>query len=45
MTHFLQQGYTYSNKANFLIVPLPGPSIFKPPQNYNSKMEGTPVRD
>jgi hypothetical protein len=23
------QGYTYFNKPHFLIVPLPGPSIFK----------------
>jgi hypothetical protein len=26
----LQQGHTYSNRP-YLIVPLPGPSIYKPP--------------
>ena len=37
-THFLQRGYTHSNKAthtpirsHFLIGPFPGPSIVKPP--------------
>jgi hypothetical protein len=40
VTHFLQQGHTYSNKAtptptrpHLLIVPLSGPSIFKPPHS------------
>ena len=39
VTHFLQQGHTYSNKAtptptrsHLLIAPTPGPSIFKPSQ-------------
>lgn len=39
VTQFLQQGHTYSNKVtptltgpHLLIVPLPGPSIFKPAQ-------------
>jgi hypothetical protein len=31
VTHFLQQGHTYLNKPHLLIVPLPGPSIFKLP--------------
>jgi hypothetical protein len=30
MKHFLQQSHTYSNKANFLIVPLPMVQAFKP---------------
>jgi hypothetical protein len=32
VTHFLQQGHFYSNRPHLLIVPLLGPSIFKPPQ-------------
>jgi hypothetical protein len=39
VAYFLQQGHTYSNKAtptpirpHLLIVPLPGPSMFKPPR-------------
>jgi hypothetical protein len=35
--HFLQQGHSYSNKAtHLLVVPLPGPSTFKPPQPEKS---------
>jgi hypothetical protein len=30
VTHLLQQGYTYSKGLHLLIVPLPGPSIYKP---------------
>jgi hypothetical protein len=43
VTHFLQQGHTYSYKAtttprpHLLIVPLLGPSIFKAPQTLISK--------
>ena len=32
VTHFFQQGHTYcTTRPHLLIVPLPGPSIFKPP--------------
>ena len=34
VTHFLQQGHTYSSKAIPPKVPFPGPSIFKPPQSH-----------
>ena len=48
VTHLLQQGHTYSRRAiptlagpHLLIVPLPGPSLYKPSEvvysNMNSK--------
>ena len=38
VTHLLQQGHTYTNRATLLIVPLPGPSIYKPSQESRDVM-------